>query len=167
MDKYSKLNEVLKGALIPGKARVLFVCTITEITGDTCTVDVGGLVLTGVRLKVEIGGTANNLLVIPVVGSSVLVGSLTGDMKDLIVLKCERVKSLTLVEGDLKVDIDAETNKIGITNGVVNLKGLFQELTDLIRGLKVFTPAGPSGLPLPGSIAALNAFETNFKKLLK
>lgn len=167
MDQYAKLNAALKGALIPGNARVLFVCTITGITGDTCSVQVGDLQLTGVRLKVEIGGTNNNLLVVPVVGSSALVGSLTGDMKDLVVLKCERVQTLTLVEGDLRVEIDAETNKIGISNGVVSLKGLFEELLALIKNLKVYTPSGPSGGPLPPSILALNQFENNFKKLLK
>ena len=56
---------------------------------------------------------------------------------------------------------------VQISNGTVSLYSLMGDLMQIITNLKVHTPAGPSTGLLPESLLALNAFETNFKSLLK
>lgn len=93
MDKYVKLRESLRnicGNRQEGQA-LLFQARVVSVEADSCTVDLGGLELSDVRLKaVADGETKDVLLVVPAPGSRVLVGSLTGDYRDLAVLSVER-----------------------------------------------------------------------------
>lgn len=66
-----------------------------------------------------------------------------------------------------EVVILSEGGNIQISNGTVSLYSLMEELMQIITNLKVHTPAGPSTGLLPDSVANLNAFEINFKSLLK
>lgn len=165
MDEYAKLGETFKAAFA-NKTLVMQVGTVKSVEGDTSTVAFGGMVITGVRLRVEKGGAAERLLITPAIGSLVLCGSLTGDFKDLIVLKAERIAKLRYDENGTSVEIDSETGKVKVTNEQVSLKDLFDDLKDIIQNLKVFTPAGPSGNPLPDTITSLNVFQNKINQLL-
>ena len=70
-------------------------------------------------------------------------------------------------ENSLEIDIDTTTQKIGIKNNQIDLKDVFEDIVDALKTLKVFTPVGPSGKPLPTSITKINKIETDFKKILK
>lgn len=97
MDSYAKLRELLRGVCGTGgkETAVLFQAAVVSVEGDTCTVDIGGLQLSDVRLKsVADGKTDGVMLLVPSVGSTVLVGSLTGDYRDLAVLSIERFDRL-------------------------------------------------------------------------
>lgn len=168
MDKYAKLNEVFKNAFGNKAGMQIMAGAVVEITGDTCRVALNAdLTLSDVRLKISIGDSGDFLVIYPVLNSLVLMGSLSGDLKDLAVIKCQNIERIEYQQDGLKLKIDSTDRKISVANDEVSLIGLFQGLTDLLKGFKVFTPAGPSGTPLPPTILALNEFETNFKKLLK
>lgn len=166
MDKYAKLSETFKQAFGQRMAMPLMVGEVKEITGDTCTVDFGGIEITDVRLKVQIGGETDRLIQFPAIGKMVLCGSLTGDFKDLVVIKAERIAKLQYDENGLSIEIDSESGKVKIENENVSLKDLFDDLKSIIQNLKVFTPAGPSGNPLPDTIASLNTLQTKINQLL-
>lgn len=99
MDRYAKLKDLLRGICRTegnGPA-LLFQGEVVSVEKDCCTVEVSGLQLTDVRLKaIADGETEKALLVVPSVGSRVLVGSLTGDLRDLAVLNVERFDRMVL-----------------------------------------------------------------------
>lgn len=167
MDSVSKFLDVMKKAIVPPANTLFIVVEIKEITGETCTVMYGELELTDVRLKATINGNSNKLLVLPKVGSMAVIGSLTGGLHDMAVMAVDEVEKLVMEQDGFKLEIDTATGKFLIENQLVGLKTLLQDLVNLLKQLQVFTPSGPSGTPLPNTIAALTQFETDFKKLLK
>lgn len=166
MDKYSKFVETLQKGIIPQKAVSLMIGTVKAVDGETCTVAFGTLELSEIRLKAAIDGNTNRLLITPKKDSKVLVGSLTGDLKDLVVLKVDEVESIEYYQDKLKVLIDSKTKKLTIENDHVNIKDIFQSLTDLLKNFKVNTPSGPSVSILPDTLQAILQFENDFKQIL-
>tara|TARA_R100000278_G_scaffold70220_1_gene55579 strand:- start:282 stop:785 length:504 start_codon:yes stop_codon:yes gene_type:complete len=142
--------------------------TVLSVDGQRCKVELkSGLKLTDVKLKATINNSANYILVTPKVGSKVQIMSLSGNLDNMTVIKVDEVEKIEIIQGDLEVVIDSTDNKIGVKNSVCSLKELLQELADILKQLKVYTPAGPSGTPLPDSILAIEAFELKFDQLLK
>lgn len=166
MDKYAKLVEVLRRAT-KTDTMPLINAVVQSVAGDTCTVLWGELELTDVRLKATIGGGTDSLLIVPKAGSNVLLGSLTGDLKDLAVLRVDEMESLSYQQGGLTVEIDSTDGKLKAANGSTSLKDIFQELADLLKSFALSTPAGPTSGILPPTAQAITQFETDFKTLLK
>lgn len=165
-DKYARLGEAFKNSFVPKQMNGLMVGVVKEVTGNTCKVQIGELVISGVRLKVQMGDSSQKLITTPAVGALVLCGSLTGDLKDLIVLKTERVAKLQYDENGLSIEVDSESGKIKVQNAGVSLKDLFDDLKRIIESIKVFTPSGPSGTPLPDTITSLGLLQAKINQLL-
>ncbi|AUS04481.1 hypothetical protein [Pseudotamlana carrageenivorans] len=141
---------------------------VLSVSGDLCTVQLkGGFKLTDVKLKATSNGNSSFVLVTPKLNSMVLLLSLTGKLDNLTIIKVDEVEKMELVQGDLKIVVDSSDNKIGIENSTTSMNALFADLVSILKTLKVFTPVGPSGTPLPDSITKITAFETKFKALLK
>lgn len=165
-DKIAQLKENLI-RIINANPNLPIDGIVTKITGDTCSVKFeGGFEVSDVRLKVTADGT-DNLLVIPKIGSRVLMISTDGTIDNLTVIKSDVSQKIIFNENGLIVEIDSETGKVKIQNKQTSFIDLFQQLTDLLKQLKVYTPAGPSGTPLPDSVLRIEKFETDFKKILK
>jgi hypothetical protein len=167
MDRYRKLAELIEKRISSDKMMPLFNAILKSVQGESCTVEVDGLEIDEVRLKATINGETNKLIIEPKIGSMVLVGSLTGDLKDLAVLKADEVGRLIYQQDGLEILIDSTDRKVRIKNQEVSVYDLFQALVDLLKQFKVYTPAGPSGTPLPDTVTAITTFETDFKKILK
>lgn len=167
MDKYKKLGDYLKQNAAGVQMLPLFNADVVSVEGESCTIDIDGLHIDEVRLKATINGNTNKIIITPAVGSTVLVGSLTGDLKDLAVVSVDEVEKLEYLQSGLHIVIDSSDGKMEVSNNAVSLKNIFQSLADLIRQLKVFTPVGPSGTPLPDTITRVSNFETDFKSILK
>ena len=159
----TKLREIVgANPNLPIQAKVV------SVENDSCTVKLAsGLELDGVRLKASINGGENYILQRPKAGSNVILLSITGSLDDLMVIKMDEAENFEISQNGLKILIDSEDGKIQIENSDVSLKSIFQDLTDLLKGLKVYTTSGPSGVPIATSMAKINKFETDFKKLLK
>jgi hypothetical protein len=54
-----------------------------------------------------------------------------------------------------------------LKNAVVDFKEVLDDLATLLKQLKVFTPVGPSGTPLPDTILAIEQFEYKVGQILK
>lgn len=140
---------------------------VTKISGDTCSVKLtDGFEISDIRLKSSADGK-DNLLIIPKIGSHVLMISTDGTIGNLTVIKCDIAEKIIFNENGLQVEIDSTSGKVKVKNDETSLKDLFQQLTDLLKTLKVFTPMGPSGTPLPDTITKISQFESDFKKILK
>ncbi len=168
MSKYKLLGDVFNEALKKNNNTIpLINAEVVSVEDESCTVKIDELIIDEVRLKATINGSSNKVLIQPKIGTMVLIGSLTGDLKDLAVLNVDEIEKLLYEQDGFKIEIDSTDKKIKIENDQVSLKDLFQSLTNLLKQFKVFTPAGPSGTPLPTTISSLTQFENNFKKLLK
>ncbi|MCC4211347.1 hypothetical protein [Leeuwenhoekiella parthenopeia] len=141
---------------------------VISIEGDTCTVEIlSGLRLSDVKLQATSNGAANHTTLIPIVGSTVLMLSLSGDVDNLTVIKVDEVEQMKYSQQGLEVLIDSKDKKVSIRNEEVSLVEILGDLSDLLKEFKVYTPVGPSGVPLPDVITKIEGFETKFKTLLK
>lgn len=166
MDKVAQLKKNVR-EMVAANPNFPIDAIVTKIENDNCSVKFSdGFEISDVRLKTTADGS-NNLLVIPKIGSHVLMISSDGTIDNLTVIKCDCASKILFNENGLNVEINSETGKVNVQNAGTSLKDLFQQLTDLLKTLKVFTPVGPSGTPLPDSILKIEKFETDFKTILK
>ncbi|WP_234111468.1 hypothetical protein [Chryseobacterium sp. R2A-55] len=165
-DKYAQLKDNLR-KIVAANPNLPITGKVTEVDDDTCSVLLpGGLEIPGVLLKATQDGE-DNLLIMPKIGSTVLMLSTDGTIGNMTVIKCDVAEKIIFNENGLQVEIDSTDGKVKIENEETSLKDLFQQLTDILQQLKVYTPAGPSGTPLPDSIIRINNFENDFKTILK
>ncbi len=141
---------------------------VVGVDGDVCEVQLkSGLKLTDVKLKATSNEADSYVLVTPKVGSQVLMLSHSGDLNNMTVIKVDDVEKIEFKQNDLVVLIDGSDKKVSIKNDQCNLVEALSDLVTLLKNLKVFTPSGPSGKPLPPTITALSQFEVKIKNLLK
>lgn len=164
-DKIKKLKEQIRG-IVGANPNLPLDGVVKSVSGDVCSVEIEGLELSDVRLKTTADGK-DNLLIVPKVGSRVLMLSADGSVDNLTVIKCDAASKIIYNENGLEVEIDSETGKVKLSNSTTTLKDLFDQIADILKTLKVFTPSGPSGTPLPDTIAKVVQFETEFKTILK
>lgn len=119
-DKYKRLVSAIRAVAPKAETIPLFTAEVKKITGDTCTILYGDLELTEVRLKVTIDDDTNTMMFIPKVGTMVLVGSLTGDLKDLSVVKVDVLDKIIL---DVKVEVDLKSPKVKVASDDIQVKG--------------------------------------------
>ncbi|TDX84051.1 hypothetical protein [Epilithonimonas xixisoli] len=140
---------------------------VKSIEDDTCTVEISqNFEISDIKLKSTANGE-NNLLTIPKIGSRVTMISNDGSIDNLTIIKVDVAEKIVFNENGLNVEIDSTDGKVMIKNDNASLFDLLQDLTNLLKQLKVYTSMGPSGTPLPDSILSIEKFETDFKKLLK
>lgn len=164
--KYTEVKRLIK-EIAGNTAHLPITAEVTAVDGQTCSVQIAGMELSGVRLKAAATDQSDYLLVTPKIGSVVICLSRTGDLSDLMVIQTDQAQKIEYFQNGLSVIIDSTDARVSIRNDTVSLIDLFSDLTSLLKQLQVTTPSGISGTPLPPTIAALNAFETRFKQLLK
>lgn len=124
MDKYRQLAELMKGFQNDGQ--VFFTATIVSIDGNTCTIEVDELAISDVRLKPTTDELDDDILLTPAIGSSVLVGSFSGDFSNLFILQSDSLSELNIKIGTMSCLM----NKNGIifndgkNGGSVNINSL-------------------------------------------
>ncbi|SEG39515.1 hypothetical protein SAMN05421847_2191 [Halpernia humi] len=165
-DKIAQLKENIRG-IVAANPNLPIDGIVTKIEGDTCSVKLAdGFEISDIRLKATADGE-NNFLIIPKINSRVLMLSADGTIGNLTMIKCDVAEKIIFNENGLNVEIDSTEGKIKVENDETSFTDLFQQLVDLLKTLKVFTPVGPSGIPLPDSILKIEKFETDFKTILK
>jgi len=146
MDKYRRISELMKGFQRSGQ--VFFPATVESVEGITCTVKVGSLSISDVRLKSTTAKTDNQVLLTPSIGSAVLVGSFSGDLGNLFVVNADVIDT------------------IEITCRGQNLMTVLSQLLQALQQATVVTPAG-TGTFDPGTIAALVQVDQLLKMIFK
>lgn len=165
-DKYKQLKENIR-KLVNANPNYPIDGIIKSVENDTCSVEVAsGFEISDVRLKATSDGT-DSLLVVPAIGSYVLMISMDGTVDNMTVIKCDKADKLIYNNGGLHIEIEKESKKVLVKNDQVNLYTILSDLAALLKQLKVSTPMGPSGTPLPDSILAIEKFENDFKQILK
>ncbi len=123
MDQYRQLRDSI-ASLIPQKATILQ-GIVKAVNGITCTVTVGNIDIPGVRLRASELDNSQHLLITPQVGSPVILGSLSGDLADLVVLQVDHAASVTVNGGSL--------------GGLINIAQLTDKLNALVDAFNAHT----------------------------
>jgi preprotein translocase subunit YajC len=140
---------------------------VKSIQDDSCTVVIADeFTVSDVKIKATIGND-QFLMLVPKIGSTVLMLSLTGELDNLTIIKIDNVERFEYLQSGLHIVADSEDQKVQVKNEQCGLKEIMQDMADLLKGLKVYTVGGASGIPIETSQVAIAAFETKFKHLLK
>lgn len=123
MDPYKKLANLLRTANPQGI--LLMQGIVKAVDGATCTVDIAGQQIEGVKLRATAMEDDGQLLITPAVGSAVVFGSLTGDLGNLVVLQVDRSEQIVINGGKL--------------GGLVNIQALTDKLNELVRAFNSHT----------------------------
>lgn len=138
MDKYRELAERLRRLNGDGRPGVYLTQGIVEnMQGVTCDVRIGNIVVPGVRLKASETEDSNKILIVPQKGSAVIVGSLTGDLSEMVVLHVDKVESITINGGKL--------------GGLINIDQLTAKINELVTAFNTHTHSSQqctTGVPL-------------------
>lgn len=119
MDQYRRLRDNLIQMMGSGKEITIWQGIVKSVEGTTCTVTFGTLDVEGVRLRASIAENESHLLIVPKVGTAVVVGSLSNDLSLLVVLAVDEVESITINGGKL--------------GGLINIESLTQKINELVR----------------------------------
>ena len=100
MDTYRRLADVLKG-VNPQAISPIMQGKMGDVDGNTCTVIVDDIEISDVRLRSSTTDNEHEMLIIPKLGTTVIVGSLTGDMDELVILSCDEIETISINGGAL------------------------------------------------------------------
>lgn len=76
------------------KGQSLFTAKVLSTDGETCCVDIDGLVLSDVQLRAVVNGEESGILITPKTGSYVTVADLSGDWTRMVVVGFSEVESI-------------------------------------------------------------------------
>lgn len=165
MDRGSQIKKALLEAL-GVNPNLAITAEVVSIENNTCTVKlVSNLVLTDVRLCATVNEGEDSFVVVPKIGSEVVLMSQTGTLSGLMVIKVDAVESITYKNGGFECKVDGTTKKVTLKKGNVNFGGLVSDLIQEISHAIILTPAGPGQLAA-STKAKLTALDTKFKSLL-
>ena len=125
MDDYATLGAYLRDIRNTTDTPTLCQGIVKGVSGNTCEVAIGPLVIDGVRLRASLTDDEGELLITPKVGSAVLLGSLTGDLSQLAVLQVDHAESITINGGSL--------------GGLVNIVQLTEKINALVDAFNSHT----------------------------
>lgn len=124
MDNNKRLADNIRN-LMGGKNITVYQGIVKSVEGITCTVTFGSLDVDGVRLRASVTENDSHLLIVPKKGTAVTVGSLSGDLAQLVVLAVDEVESITINGG-----------KFG---GLINIEALTAKINDLVEKFNAHT----------------------------
>ena len=136
MDAYRELHERLKklGESTPS----LYQGIVESVEGTTCTVMIDGLSIPDIRLRATTTDDDMELLIIPAVGSGVIVGSLTGGYEQLVILSIDRANQIILNGGH-------RGGLVLVHELTQRVNSLERELNDLKENLLAWIPTPQDG----------------------
>lgn len=140
---------------------------VTKVENFTVSAKIGELEIDNILLKTQVENNDNFMVQRPKIGSPVTLLSVDGTLNSLQVVKINEVEEFEYHHNGLTVKLDGKDGKLIVKNETVDLYQLMSDLAAIVKELKVYTAVGPSGTPLPDTIARVTKFEQDFKQLLK
>lgn len=150
-DVYSEIKSRIR-QMNGHKTPLLLTGKVESVDGETCTVSVGDLKLTDVRLRSVVNGESSKLLITPKTGSFVTVIDLSSELRELEVIGYSEIEAIDIeTGGDINIKCKGDTNLD--CDGTVTLnggdnKGLvkLQELNDNLNSIKNYISALKSAI---------------------
>lgn len=165
MDKTVQIRKALIEA-VGIKPNLAITAEVVSIENTTCTVVLNtGLVIDDVRLCATINNSEDSFVLVPNIGSDVILISQTGELSGLFVARVDSLESIIYKKGDFEFKVDGKTGKVTLKNGSDNLGNLISTLITEIQNAIILTPAGPGNIAL-STKGKLEEIDTKFKTLL-
>ena len=148
---------------------------VEEVNESYCSVKLASdLVLKAVRYT-STEGAVGGVVITPKLGSNCLIGYIGGDENRSYLISADEVTKVDVKIGKLAnvtidkdgVDVKMDKGKLKIENNENSLKTLLEDILSIISKITVSTGTGPSGTPLPPTIAAINQQKNDIKTLFK
>ena len=143
MTQEQRLLRNIKTAVGPA-ALTVYQGIVVSVEDITCTVRFGSSDVSGIRLRASEASEEAQMLIVPRVGSAVIVGSLSGDLTQLAVLSVDAIDR-----------IEVNGGKLG---GLINIEALTAKINELVNSFNAHThtiqPGGvvcgefPNGSPV-------------------
>lgn len=140
MDQYKELATLIKQASSGGGRVTVLQGIVKEVSGVTCTVEIGSLTVSDVRLRASEKQEETQILITPAIGSAVILASLSGDMTNLVVVAVDVAESITINGGKL--------------GGLINIEALTAKLNELVQVFNSHTHTAPNGPTTPPTTSA-------------
>ncbi len=166
MDTAAEIKQALIKAL-GVNPNLPITATVVSVENDTCTVKLlSELVISDVRLKATITDEADSFIMVPKIGSEVIVMSQTGVLSGLMVIKIDAVESIAYKKGVFEFAVDGTTGKVSLKKGTANFGALIETLIDTISGAQIIIASGGAGTINPITQGQLLQIKTAFKTIL-
>lgn len=140
MDQYRELATLIKQASSGGSRVTILQGIVKEVSDVTCTVEIGSLTVSDVRLRASEKPEETQILITPAIGSAVILASLSGDMTNLVVVAVDVAESITINGGKL--------------GGLINIEALTAKLNELVQVFNSHTHTAPNGPTTPPTTSA-------------
>ena len=125
MDDYRQLQEHLRNVAGGRKTISIYQGIVKSVDGNLCEVTVGNINIPGVRLKAAELADDGLMLITPKVGSAVTIGSLSGDLTELVVLQVDHIETIVINGGKL--------------GGLINIGQLTDKINELVESFNSHT----------------------------
>lgn len=137
MDIYGKIAQTIRSiADAPIGGATIFPAIVKQVDGATCTITIGNLDISDVRLRAVVNNQQDQLLMTPKQQSQVLVADMSGgELRELVVIAYSEIETLNLTIGQtsLKAEDGQITINGGYNNGLVKIKELTDKLNNLAK----------------------------------
>ena len=125
MDDYRQLQEHLRNVAGGRKTISIYQGIVKSVDGNLCEVTVGNINIPGVRLKASELDDDGLMLITPKVGSAVTIGSLSGDLTELVVVQVDHIETIVINGGKL--------------GGLINIGQLTDKINELVESFNSHT----------------------------
>lgn len=143
MNEYSKLKDYL-AQIGGGRDITIYQGIVNSVDGYMCEVQVGGIAIPDVRLRASETDDDGQMLITPKVGSAVTIGSLSGDLSQLVVLQVDHIETIVINGGKL--------------GGLINIAQLTEKINELVNTFNSHTHTGVHG-PTSAPLIQATTFE--------
>ena len=110
MDSYTEIRNKIR-AMTGQKTPLLLTGKVESVSGETCTISVGDLRLTDVRLRSVVNGQQSKLLITPKQGSYVTLIDLSGELRETEVIGYSEIEAIDIeTESDINIKCKGDTN---------------------------------------------------------
>lgn len=148
MDAYTEIRNKIR-AMTGRNTPLLLTGKVESVDGETCTVSIGDLKLTDVRLRSVVNGEESKLLVTPKQGSFVTLIDLSGDLRETEVIGYSEIEAIDIkTSGDININCEGTvTFNGGDNHGMAKvekvaekIKTLEEDINDLKGKFLTWTP---------------------------
>lgn len=115
---------------------------VASVEGITCTVTFGSQDVSGIRLRASEADNQAQIILVPRVGTAVVVGSLSGDLSQLVVLSVDEVERIEINGGKL--------------GGLINIEAITDKINQLVEAFNAHTHIIPTGAIVCGTYPNAN-----------
>ncbi len=131
MEPLSEIKENIRKIASPKGVVSIFTAQVKSVDGETCSIDLDGLVLNDVRLRAVVNNENSKILVTPKVGSNVTVADMNGDKCGMAVIGYSEVDRIEIDCAD-KIVINGSDNK-----GLVKIDKLTEKLNAIEQDINM------------------------------